>query len=188
MYPREAGTFSRTPGTGLYVLMKCLKVWQLKAYSVDQHRPELVLIISDRRRGSSPNLNRTIRQYIVKTTYLTPRFKASATPIIWMPSSMLLQIFVACPAPTFPQWIAFLPIKSKNCFERWNPFSHPPTINVRVPFSAPTTPPETGASRNIACFSDTFSASSMLTGGSIVLQSTHIELGFKVLKMGYTHT
>lgn len=60
---------------------------------------------------------------------------------------MLLQIFAAWPAPAPPQCTAFLPITESSGSARANAASSPPAMKVRVPASAPTTPPETGASR-----------------------------------------
>ena len=40
--------------------------------------------------------------------------KASQTPIIEMPSTMLLQILAACPEPAGPQRTIFLPIAARN--------------------------------------------------------------------------
>ena len=43
-------------------------------------------------------------------------------------------------------WTMFLPISSKSGFTRSNISALPPTMIDSVPFTAPTSPPETGAS------------------------------------------
>jgi hypothetical protein len=72
--------------------------------------------------------------------------KASLVAIIEMPSSMLLQIFAACPVPLSPaRMMAFAigfsaaSISGKSC-------SRQPTMKVSVPPVAAAVPPETGAS------------------------------------------
>src|SRR3712207_7883953 len=50
----------------------------------------------------------------------------------------------------------------------------PPTISVNVPFSAPTEPPDTGASRNAAPVAATDECSDRATSGSMVEQSTTV--------------
>ncbi len=59
---------------------------------------------------------------------------------------MLLQIFAACPAPGPPQCTAFLPMAPRSGSAAANSASPPPAMKVSVAASAPTTPPETGAS------------------------------------------
>ena len=72
--------------------------------------------------------------------------KVSQVATIDAPSSMLLQILAAWPAPGAPAWITALPICSRNGRARSNASSVPPTMKVRLPASAAAMPPETGAS------------------------------------------
>ena len=60
--------------------------------------------------------------------------------------SRLLSAFSACPAPTGPAWTTFPPTASKIGRHVSRSASAPPHMIVSVPASAPTTPPETGAS------------------------------------------
>lgn len=73
-------------------------------------------------------------------THLTPRFIASATATMVMPSIMLLLILAISPEPAGPQYTHLDPMDSNSCSASFSAFSSPPTMNVSVPFSAPTTP------------------------------------------------
>lgn len=73
-------------------------------------------------------------------TYLTPRFIASATATMDMPSIMLLHILATSPVPAGPQCTHLEPMEPSRCSAAVNVLSSPPTMNVSVPFSAPTTP------------------------------------------------
>ena len=46
-----------------------------------------------------------------------------------------------------PTWVMFLPISSNSGLARANAASGPPTMMVSVACFAPTSPPDTGASR-----------------------------------------
>ena len=59
---------------------------------------------------------------------------------------MLLQIFAACPCPGPPTWTMLRPIAARTGSARAKPAAEPPAMKVRVPASAPVTPPDTGAS------------------------------------------
>ena len=65
-----------------------------------------------------------------------------------MPRIRLLQIFAAWPEPLAPVWTTFLPIDIRIGRAASTATSSPPAMKVRVPASAPATPPETGESRN----------------------------------------
>ena len=70
----------------------------------------------------------------------------SLRAIIVIPKIILLHIFAACPEPKSPACTTFLPISFKIGNAKLKLSSFPPTIKVKVPLSAPTTPPDTGAS------------------------------------------
>ncbi len=75
--------------------------------------------------------------------------KRSASPTASMLSATMiwfatLQVW---PSPLPPTSVTFLPMRSKSGFTFWNAASGPPTMMVRVAAFAPTSPPDTGASR-----------------------------------------
>lgn len=78
------------------------------------------------------------------------KFIASQTPIIEIPSNILFANFAACPIPQSPQCVIRWPMHSSTFFTASYSPVEPPTIKVSVPFSAPITPPDTGASTNRA--------------------------------------
>ncbi len=98
----------------------------------DQHWPDEVDATSNSAWCDSPSFSASTN--------------ASLTPIMLMPSIMLLQIFAAWPAPASPQWTTFLPIASRIGCAFTNACLLPPHMKVSVAASAPPTPPETGAS------------------------------------------
>ena len=59
---------------------------------------------------------------------------------------MLLQILAAWPLPDGPAWMIVRPIARRIGSARAKASASPPTMNVKVPASAPIVPPETGAS------------------------------------------
>ena len=59
---------------------------------------------------------------------------------------MLLQILAAWPLPDGPVWTMVAPICSRIGRARATAPASPPTMKVSVAFSAPATPPDTGAS------------------------------------------
>ena len=63
-----------------------------------------------------------------------------------MPRSMLLQILAACPAPWSPARKVARLIGSSAASMRAKSASSQPTMKARVPASAATVPPDTGAS------------------------------------------
>lgn len=83
-------------------------------------------------------------------TYLMPRFIASATAAMVMPSIMLLHILATSPEPAGPQYTHRDPMELSRCSAAVSVLSSPPTMNVRVPFSAPTTPAQKLRSRMTA--------------------------------------
>lgn len=83
-------------------------------------------------------------------TYLMPRFIASATAAMVMPSIMLLHILATSPEPAGPQYTHRDPMEPSKCSAAFSVLSSPPTMNVRVPFSAPTTPAQKVRSRMTA--------------------------------------
>src|SRR3546814_3927180 len=62
--------------------------------------------------------------------------KVSHVATIVAPSSMLLQIFAACPLPASPAWMTVLPMADKIGLARSNALSVPPTMKVNVPPAA----------------------------------------------------
>jgi len=84
----------------------------------------------------------------------------------------LLHILTIYPLPDAPQMKIFFPITSKRGFTCFIvSFSSDPTINVKVPFAAPVTPPLTGASMYVNPSSSAFLLSSCATVGSRVVPS-----------------
>ncbi|MDT4872287.1 hypothetical protein FQZ97_1074630 [compost metagenome] len=101
----------------------------------------------------------------------TPRAMASDTPIMEMPSSMLLATLATWPLPAAPQCTMFLPMAARIGWARSKSASEPPTIKVRVPAAAPPVPPETGASSMGLPCSAAALATSRALSGSMVEQS-----------------
>ncbi len=105
----------------------------------------------------------------------SPSFSAStnASQVAAMvaPSSMLLQIFAAWPAPASPAWITALPICSRNGRARSNPPAVPPTMKVNVPASAAAIPPDTGASTMVKPAALASASTDLAVATSIVEQS-----------------
>lgn len=69
-----------------------------------------------------------------------PIFMVSAKATIVAPNNMLLQSLAACPVPDLPHEITRAPILSSSDSTSLGIVSLPPTMKVRVPASAPTTP------------------------------------------------
>ncbi len=103
-----------------------------------------------------------------------PKFIASATPTMEMPSSMLLQIFATWPVPAPPQCTMFLPMWARVGLMVSNSAGSAPTMNVRVPASAPPVPPDTGASAMGLPCAAAAAATSRAECGSMVLESTRV--------------
>ena len=76
----------------------------------------------------------------------SPSTNASATAICDTARIMLLQTLAAWPSPAPPQCTTRRPIASSSGRAASKSSSDPPTMNASVAFSAPTTPPDTGAS------------------------------------------
>lgn len=86
---------------------------------------------------------------------------------------MLLQIFAACPAPAAPQCTAFLPMAESRGCAAANSAAPPPAMKVRLAACAPTTPPETGASRDRWPAATAASCAARASATSMVEQSTN---------------
>ena len=71
---------------------------------------------------------------------------ASATAPIVMPTIIWLASLASWPAPCGPTWVA-RPSGAKTGAARAKSAASPPAMMASVPCSAPTVPPETGASR-----------------------------------------
>jgi hypothetical protein len=71
-----------------------------------------------------------------------------------------LVILVICPAPDGPISTMRAPYEATTGSAVANAASSPPTMTVRVPLRAPSTPPDTGASRNWAPAAATSTATS----------------------------
>src|SRR3990172_1681548 len=83
-----------------------------------------------------------------------------------------LTALVACPAPTGPMWVIVRPIAARIGLARSTSASVPPTMIVRVPCSAPSEPPETGASTKPTPPAASRAAKPSLAPGLMVEQST----------------
>merc|ERR1712000_686516 len=87
-------------------------------------------------------------------------------------SKQLFASFPDKPAPCGPQCMTFLPIMSKIGSTRESSESGAPSMNVREPAVAPTTPPDMGAStKRPCCVACTALATSREDDGSMVEQS-----------------
>lgn len=73
-------------------------------------------------------------------SHLTATFIASATATMVMPSIILLHILATRPDPAGPQYTHLEPMEPNRSPADFSAVSSPPTMNVSVPFSAPTTP------------------------------------------------
>ena len=84
------------------------------------------------------------------TSARTPAFSSatspSAVPQMCIASSALLTALSASPVPITPQCTMRVPKWASTGRTRSSTASSPPTITVSAAFSAPTTPPDTGAS------------------------------------------
>src|SRR3990172_5780946 len=83
-----------------------------------------------------------------------------------------LTALVACPAPTGPMCVIVRPIAARIGRARSTSASVPPTMIVRVPCSAPSEPPETGASTKPTPPAASRAAKPSLAPGLMVEQST----------------
>ena len=72
---------------------------------------------------------------------------ASHAPAIAPQMAIWLAIFVCWPVPAGPVWWMALPMRSNSGTARSNASRSPPAMMDSVAFFAPTSPPETGASR-----------------------------------------
>ena len=68
--------------------------------------------------GGKFKLNTLVLIKEMNVSYLMPRFMVSETPIMETARSMLLHILTACPVPTAPQCVMFLPIMSRTARAR----------------------------------------------------------------------
>src|SRR3989304_5777514 len=83
-----------------------------------------------------------------------------------------LTALVACPAPTGPMCVIVRPIAARIGLARSTSASVPPTMIVRVPCSAPSEPPETGASTKPTPPAASRAAKPSLAPGLMVGQAT----------------
>ena len=81
---------------------------------------------------------------------------------------------VIWPSPLPPTSVMFLPMRSKSGFTWSNAAWLPPTMIVRLAALAPTSPPETGASRYSQPSSFTRLAKPLVATGEMELMSTTI--------------
>src|SRR6185369_12938677 len=72
---------------------------------------------------------------------------ASPTAAMFKATMIWLATLVVWPSPLPPTSVMFLPMRSNKGLIRSKAASGPPTMMVRLPAFAPTSPPETGASR-----------------------------------------
>src|SRR5580698_6692427 len=100
--------------------------------SVAVLRPELALMTSSMMRGSRPAL--------------TPVTIDSDVATVAAADSTLLQSFIVWPAPDFSPMKKNLPMTSSAGLTASTSARGPEAITATVPFSAPLTPPDTGAS------------------------------------------
>ncbi len=81
------------------------------------------------------------------TPALEPRTRASETASVMSATTTWLHALTVCPAPASPTRTTVFPIASKRGFALEKSASSPPTMIESVPSLAPTSAPETGASR-----------------------------------------
>jgi hypothetical protein len=72
---------------------------------------------------------------------------ASPTAAMFSATMIWLATLVVWPSPLPPTRVMFLPISSNSGLTRAKAASLPPTMMVRLAALAPTSPPDTGASR-----------------------------------------
>ena len=78
------------------------------------------------------------------------RAKVNASATAWMFSATMIWLATlhTWPEPgASPTWVMFLPISSNSGMARSKSVVAPPTMMVSAAFFAPTSPPDTGASR-----------------------------------------
>jgi hypothetical protein len=97
---------------------------------------------------------------------------ASATVSTPTPVTIWLAALATCPAPESPTCTMFLPMQAKAGRAVRKRRSLPPTMIDSVPATAPTSPPETGASRKSMPLPSRRAAMSRAAAGRIVLMST----------------
>src|SRR5437867_7267198 len=85
-----------------------------------------------------------------------------------------LATLVVWPSPLPPTSVMFLPISSNSGFTFANAASLPPTMIVSDAALAPTSPPDTGASRYSHPSALIFCANSLVASGEIELMSTTV--------------
>src|SRR5712692_4234875 len=113
---------------------------------------------------------------LVSTFGSTPKpsaiLNASLTATMATPAIRLLQSLATSPAPTGPTWMMLAPIAASAGRASSRSAASPPTMIASVAFSAPPTPPETGASMKRTPRSLRRAATRWDTAGSIVDMST----------------
>ena len=100
----------------------------------------------------------------------------SAAAAMWTPQSSWLTVFIAAPSPWLrPTWRSLSPSRKRKSAARSNTTFGPPAMIVSVPASAPTTPPETGASRKAMPISASFSPMAFTrSGGQVAMRTTSL--------------
>src|SRR5262245_2715333 len=117
------------------------------------------------------------RTFAGSTPALTASTNASPTASTAEAITSWLHALATWPAPAGPTCTIVEPIASNRGSARSNASSGPPTMIESVPASAPTWPPETGASSIETPFSPSRSANDRVAIGSIVLMSITSEPG-----------
>ncbi|RMS66728.1 hypothetical protein ALP65_04559 [Pseudomonas aeruginosa] len=97
--------------------------------------------------------------------------RASATAWMFSATMIWLATLAVWPSPLPPTRVMFLPIAWNSGRARSKVFGQPPTMMLRVAALAPTSPPETGASRYCAPVALIFSAKPLVAVGEIELMS-----------------
>lgn len=98
--------------------------------------------------------------------------RASATASMFSATMIWLATLAVWPSPLPPTRVMFLPMRSNSGLTRANTSSGPPTMMDSVAFLAPTSPPETGASRYWAPMASMRRAKSLVATGEMELMST----------------
>ena len=99
---------------------------------------------------------------------------ASPTASIVSATMIWLATFVVCPSPLPPTRVMLAPIRSNSGLTVSNVAWLPPTMMVSLPALAPTSPPETGASRYSQPRALIRSAKPLVSMGEMELMSTTI--------------
>ena len=99
---------------------------------------------------------------------------ASATAWIFRATMIWFATLAVWPSPLPPTRVMFLPMFWNSGRARAKAWASPPTMMLRVAALAPTSPPDTGASRYCAPFSLILAANALVAVGEIELMSMTI--------------